>query len=187
MDCSLARVARFHFAMLDGELGRFFYELSSAHRDRAGVWLGCASRARCRIHLATADVGEANEMGACFSFGRLPLFHLVLALCAAEVLNLRPNSPTGSATVLALIVLTIPMSIFGLAGDYGPAVTWVYFQIAVIWALWELFLPGMRFRDWAPPAVTFAVLLATYFCIPPNCGVPKYNLSQQLLDPAPLD
>jgi len=122
-----------------------------------------------------------------WSFRWLPLFHLVLALCAAEVLNLRPNSPTGSATVLALIVLTIPMSIFGLAGDYGPAVTWVYFQIAVIWALLELFLPGMRFRDWAPPAVTFAVLLATYFCIPPNCGVPKYNLSQQLLDPAPLD
>jgi hypothetical protein len=122
-----------------------------------------------------------------WSFRWLPLFHLVLALCAAEVLNLRANSPTGSATVLALIVLTIPMSIFGLAGDYGPTVTWVYFQIAVIWALWELFLPGMRFRDWAPPAVTFAILLATYFCIPPNCGVPKYNLSQQLLDPAPLD
>jgi hypothetical protein len=122
-----------------------------------------------------------------WSFRWLPLFHLVLALCAAEVLNLRANSPTGSATVLALIVLTIPMSIFGLAGDYGPTVTWVYFQIAVIWALLELFLPGMRFRDWAPPAVTFAVLLATYFCIPPNCGVPKYNLSQQLLDPAPLD
>ena len=35
--------------------------------------------------------------------------------------------------------------------------------------------------------VTFVILLATYICIPPNCGVPKYNLSQQLLDPAPLD
>jgi len=45
----------------------------------------------------------------------------------------------------------------------------------------------MRLRAWAPPAVTFAVLLATYFCIPPNCGVPKYNFGQQLLDPAPLD
>src|SRR5947209_16137866 len=45
----------------------------------------------------------------------------------------------------------------------------------------------MRLRAWAPPAVTFAVLLATYFCIPPNCGVPKYNFGQQLLDPAPLN
>jgi len=122
-----------------------------------------------------------------WSFRWLPLFHLVLALCASEVLNVRPNSPTGSTTVLALIVVTIPMSIFGIGGNYGPAVTWVYFQIAVIWALCELFLPGMKFRDWAPPVVTFAILLATYLCILPNCGVPKYNLSQELLDPAPLD
>jgi hypothetical protein len=122
-----------------------------------------------------------------WSFRWLPLFHLVLALCAAEVLNVRPNSPTGSTTVLALIVVTIPMSIFGIAGDHGPAVTWAYFQVAVIWAFCELFLPGMKFRDWTPAVATFAILLATYFCIPPNCGVPKYNLSQQLLDPAPLD
>jgi hypothetical protein len=122
-----------------------------------------------------------------WSFRWLPLFHLVLALCAAEVLNLRPNSPTGSTTVLALIVVTIPMSIFGIAGEHGPAVTWAYFQVAVIWAFCELFLPGMKFRDWAPPVATFAILLATYFSIPPNCGVPKYNLSQQLLDPEPLD
>jgi hypothetical protein len=122
-----------------------------------------------------------------WSFRWLPLFHLLLALCAAEVLHLRPRSPTGSTMVLLLIVVTIPMSIFGIAGNYGPTITWIYFQIAVIWALCELFLPRMRFRDWAPPVATFAILLATYFCIPPNCGVPKYSLSQQLLDPAPLD
>ncbi|HET9857781.1 MAG TPA: hypothetical protein VFP99_08090, partial [Chthoniobacterales bacterium] len=122
-----------------------------------------------------------------WSFRWLPLFHLVLALCAAEVLNLRPNSPTGSTTVLALIVVTIPMSIFGLAGDYGPTITWAYFQIAVVWALYELFLPRMRFRDWAPTVATFAILLATYFSISPNCGVPKYNLSQELLNSEPLD
>src|SRR6266481_5600121 len=122
-----------------------------------------------------------------WSFRWLPLLHLVLALCAAEVLQLRPRSPTGSASVLVLILVTVPMPIFGIAGNYGPAVTWVYFQIAVIWAFCELFLPRMRLRAWAPPAVTFTVLLATYFCIPPNCGVPKYNFGQQLLDPAPLD
>src|SRR5439155_1467053 len=122
-----------------------------------------------------------------WSFRWLPLFHLVLAICAAEVLNVRPNSPTVSTIVLALIVVTIPMSIFGLAGNYGPTVTWIYFQIAVVWALYELFLPRMRFRDWAPPVATFAILLTTYFCIPSNCGVPKYNLSQELLNSAPLD
>jgi hypothetical protein len=122
-----------------------------------------------------------------WSFRWLPLFHLVLALCAAEVLNLRPNSPTGSTTVLALILVTIPMSIFGLAGDYGPTITWAYFQIAVVWALYELFLPRMKFRDWAPTIATFVILLATYFSTPPNCGVPKYNLSQELLNSEPLD
>jgi hypothetical protein len=30
-------------------------------------------------------------------------------------------------------------------------------------------------------------LLATYLCLPANCGVPKYNLSQELTKPAPLD
>jgi hypothetical protein len=122
-----------------------------------------------------------------WSFRWLPLFHLVLALCAAEVLRVRPKSPTGSTMVLLLIAVTIPMSIFGLAGNYGPTVTWAYFQIAVVWALCELFLPRMKFREWAPPVATFAILLATYLCIPPNCGVPKYNLSQEVLDPAPLD
>ena len=110
MDCSLARVARFHFAMLDGELGRFFYELSSAFRDRAGVWLGCASRARCRIHLATADVGEANELGAHLTFARaLPRndpdcgsFSLELSLVAifsSRPRDLRCGSAPCSATL----------------------------------------------------------------------------------------
>jgi hypothetical protein len=36
-------------------------------------------------------------------------------------------------------------------------------------------------------AVTFSALLATYLYIPTNCGVPKYNFSQELLKPAPLD
>ena len=39
----------------------------------------------------------------------------------------------------------------------------------------------------APPIIAAASFLATYLCIPPNCGVPKYNFGQQLLDPAPLD
>src|SRR5205823_5417613 len=29
--------------------------------------------------------------------------------------------------------------------------------------------------------------LLTYLWIPPNCGVPKYNLAQELTRPAPLD
>ena len=40
---------------------------------------------------------------------------------------------------------------------------------------------------WLPVAVTFFALLASYLCIPTNCGVPRYNFSQELLKPEPLD
>jgi hypothetical protein len=42
-------------------------------------------------------------------------------------------------------------------------------------------------RAWTPAGVTFVALFATYLCIPPNCGVPKYNLDQKLTEAAPLD
>jgi hypothetical protein len=35
--------------------------------------------------------------------------------------------------------------------------------------------------------ITFSALLATYICLPTNCGVPRYNFSQQLLKAVPLD
>src|SRR5207244_1202358 len=122
-----------------------------------------------------------------WSFRWLPLFHLVFALCAAQVLQLRPGSPTASASVLLLIVVTIPVSIFRTEGDYGVTLMLIYFQIAVVWAVGEWFLRDAKFREWSPSVVTFAILLATYVSIPPNCDVPKYNLSQELLDLAPLD
>ena len=122
-----------------------------------------------------------------WSFRWLPFFHLTLALCAAEALQRRPRLAVGSTAFLLLIVVTIPMSIFNTGGSNGATLTWIYFQIAAIWALFELFLPIPRVREWAPPVATFVILLATYVCIPTNCGVPKYNLSQELLKPEPLD
>ena len=122
-----------------------------------------------------------------WSFRWLPLFHLVLAICAAEVLQIRRGSPTGAMSTLLLIVLTIAMSILGTAGEYGATTAFVYLQIAVVWALAERFLRPVKFSHWTPVVAIFAFLLATYFCIPPNCGVPKYNLSQDLLSPEPLD
>lgn len=122
-----------------------------------------------------------------WSFRWLPFFHLTLALCAAEAMQRRPRLAVGSTAFLLLILITIPMSLLNLGGANGATVTWIYFQIAVVWALFELFLPIPKIREWAPPIATFAVLLATYICIPTNCGVPKYNLSQDLLKPGPLD
>lgn len=122
-----------------------------------------------------------------WSFRWLPLFHLVLALCAAEILQHRPGKRTASAAVLLLIAVIVPMAIFQTQGEYGVELMLIYFQIAVVWALAEWFIGGERLQSWAPVVVTFALFLATYFCIPPNCGVPKYNLGQNLLKPGPLD
>src|SRR5256714_13093574 len=96
-----------------------------------------------------------------WSFRWLPFFHLVLALCAAEILRLRPRSPTASMSVLLLIAVTIPMSILRTAGNYGVDLMLIYFQIAVIWVVGEWFLRDRWFREWAPTAATFAFLLAT--------------------------
>jgi hypothetical protein len=122
-----------------------------------------------------------------WSFRWLPFFHLILAICAAEVLSVRPSSPTASASVLLLIAVTMAMSMLDTSGDYGLAFMLTYFAIAVIWAVGEWFLRDIRFRECAPAFVTFGLLLATYLCIPTNSGVPKYNFSQDLLKPLPLD
>ena len=122
-----------------------------------------------------------------WSFRWLPLFHLALAICAAQVLQIRRGSPNAAASVLLLILVTIAMSIFGAGGSYGPTTTWIYFEIAVVWAVAERFVRVVRLSNWSAPVVTFAILLGTYLSIPLNCGVPKYNLSQELLESEPLD
>jgi hypothetical protein len=38
-----------------------------------------------------------------------------------------------------------------------------------------------------PAGITFCAFLATYLCVPTNSGVPRYNFSQELLKPTPLD
>jgi len=74
-----------------------------------------------------------------WSFRWLPLFHLVLAICAAEAF---------------------------------AALKWKLFK---------------RNAAWLAPAIVYLSLLATYLVIPPNCGVPRYNLSESLRSSAPLD
>jgi hypothetical protein len=96
-----------------------------------------------------------------WSFRWLPFFHLVLAICAAEALRLKPGSAAPATAALGLIVLaSIAAFIFHTAGSYALPLT---------------------------VAITFCAFLATYLCMPTNCGVPRYNLSQELLKPAPLD
>jgi hypothetical protein len=127
-----------------------------------------------------------------WSFRWLPFFHLVLAICAAEALrsfphSRRPWSATPAAAALALVILiAIAISIFHTGGSYAFPLVWILIGLAALWFLLEFLLRNSGFRQWAPVVITFSALLATYLCIPTNCGVPKYNFSQELLKPAPL-
>jgi hypothetical protein len=123
-----------------------------------------------------------------WSFRWLPFFHLVLAICAAEVLRLQSRSPIPAATALVLTALTaIAMLILRKTGPYAFPLTWIFLGLAGLWLLSVILLRAAELQQWAPVVVTFFALLATYICIPTNCGVPKFNFSQDLLKPAPLD
>ena len=123
-----------------------------------------------------------------WSFRWLPFFHVVLALCAAEALRLLPRSAIAPAIGLFVIgVGAIAMSILHLEGSYAFPLSWILLVLAAGWLALNLFIANESLRAWTAPCLTFAGLLATYLCIPPNCGVPKYNLDQKLLSAAPLD
>ena len=122
-----------------------------------------------------------------WSFRWLPFFHLVLAVCAAEALRLKARSATPAITALALVVLAgVAGLILQTNGSYAFPLTWIFVGLALAW-LFSTFLVRSDFRVWMPVAITFCALLTTYLCIPTNCGVPRYNFSQELLKPGPLE
>lgn len=133
-----------------------------------------------------------------WSFRWLPFFHLVLAICAAEALHLRHGSSAfaeaaadrwmPAASALALTAGTaIAMLMLRTTGSYAFPLTPIFLGLAAFWCVWEFALRHSELHKWAPITITFLALLATYIYIPTNCGVPKYNFSQELLKPTPLD
>jgi hypothetical protein len=126
-----------------------------------------------------------------WSFRWLPLLHLVVALCGAESLRLFAASATSAMKrprvtgfILTLLVLGAAW-LAGANGERAVPFVWIALGIAGAWVLLES-LPA-RSRAWAPPIISAASFLATYLCIPPNGGVPKFNLAPDLTQPAPLD
>ncbi|MFL6465101.1 MAG: hypothetical protein ACJ73N_11920, partial [Bryobacteraceae bacterium] len=132
-----------------------------------------------------------------WSFRWLPLIHLVLALCAAEALRFSLDAHEPGLTgrwarpgVLGFILLSLATAAMlgcGLSGAHAFPFTWIMIAIALVWAAFDLFAIRAAAAKWLPPIIVLAVLLATYWCIPPNCGVPKYHLAQELTSSAPLD
>lgn len=128
-----------------------------------------------------------------WSFRWLPFLHLVMVLCAAEALRVEVNRTRvrlfflgAPIFALALIALTTAAGfLFGTNGPYVVPVAFCTALMALAWIGADFSVPVLR--EWAPAVVAFGVLLSTYLVIPPNCGVPKYNLNQDLVNPAPLD
>jgi len=136
-----------------------------------------------------------------WSFRWLPFVHVILALCAAEALRVPGSgrdgvSAEGAGNGRVSAILTPGLLAFvlvGLAiiaswafhtlGAHSFPFVWITLGIAAAWAVLE----KTGLRNWAAVIITFASLLATYLCLPPNCGVPKYNLAPELTSPAPLD
>ena len=139
-----------------------------------------------------------------WSFRWLPFLHVTLALCAAEALRLldfqedevittrteKPKLSPLSAVVspalmgVGLVSLVIIGSLlFRTSGEHAFPFVWTSLGVAGAWAILE----RTGLRKWAPAIITFAALLATYLCISPNGGVPKYSLTPALTESAPLD
>ena len=129
-----------------------------------------------------------------WSFRWLPFAHVLLALIAAEALRATADRPLSKwwnpgVGALGLVVITgAAMWLAGAAGPFGWGFFVAMLAVAFCWAAVETLFPrDVPWRRWTPAAVTFVSLLATYLCIPPNCGVPKYNLDPKLTEAAPLN
>ena len=90
-----------------------------------------------------------------WSFRWLPFFHLILAICAAEVLRSFQNSrkPWSAIPAIAafiLVILTvIAISVFRAGGQYTFPLVWILIGLAALWFLLEFLLPDSRFRQCA--------------------------------------
>jgi len=122
-----------------------------------------------------------------WSFRWLPFVHFVLAVCAAEALQERRRLRFSLIALFLVGVTTVLMLALNVGGRFAFPYIWIVLAIVAVWVIVDLFWPNESVNEWLPAAITFSALLATYFCIPPNCGVPKYNLSQALTKPEPLD
>src|SRR5437667_1228080 len=99
-----------------------------------------------------------------WSFRWLPFFHLVLAICAAEVLQMTLRPATAATSPLAIVLLTAAaMLIFRTSGSYSFPLITILIGLAGVLFLFEFRFRNSEIRYWVPVAITFCALLATYF------------------------
>jgi hypothetical protein len=122
-----------------------------------------------------------------FSFRSLALFHVVLALTAAEAYAVstaeRKRIAFGMWAIVCAGVVGAAAYLIG-ATTTGASLLPLFAIVAVLWAI------GGAIRldaAWMLPLVTFVSLLATYLTMPPHGPVTRYGLDANLNDVAPLD
>ncbi|NCA10701.1 hypothetical protein EBR56_02645 [bacterium] len=130
-----------------------------------------------------------------WSFRWLPLFHLVLALAAAEVWQAGDPCATqrGRAWRHAggLVAVALGTAYLALCGWSLPIFDLHMLDLAVIAAAWALLGIGLAARPaataWLPAAVTAAAILSLFLRVPPNLAVPVFPFDESFLEAAPLD
>ena len=138
-----------------------------------------------------------------WSFRWLPLFHLVLAVTAAEAWQ---AIDTGAAAALAgnardrrpawrhaggLVAVALGTGYLALRGWSIPPFDLHMLDLAVIAAAWAAIGIALETRPavtaWLPAAVTAAAVLSLFLRVPPNLAVPVFPFDESFLEAAPLD
>ncbi|MDQ6623465.1 MAG: hypothetical protein M3Y86_08270 [Verrucomicrobiota bacterium] len=132
-----------------------------------------------------------------FSFRWLALFHLVLALSAAEALR-RWQEERGAtrswslgnpgAWALLLVGMSAAASFgFGLTSNNSSGrLLAVSLGASALWWLGDRWL-HRRAAVWLPAAVVFATSWATYTTLDAHSTTARFDFTEQLRSPAPLD
>ncbi len=203
---SACGTSRIDSAIVDSELDGFFLAQSTACCDRTSLRLSRSYGTYCRISLASANAYRSNQMGAHLAFNCALGLHDTNSRSVSVEFSVVAVFPSGSGDLCGggfapKAGVTDPgfsgpcarrfdrLGSIDLSdgGSYATPLSWILFGLAAVWFCLEFLLHNSEFRQWLPVAITFCAFLATYVCIPTNYGVPRYNFSQELLKPAPLD
>lgn len=132
-----------------------------------------------------------------FSFRSLALFHVILALIAADAFRIWSSQPTrdarlrfadnlGAWAVLLVALTTGASFLLRLPSpDYSPRLWFIFALVALIW--WWRGTRETEGEGWTLPVVTFVTLLASYLAVPPHAAVARFGLDENINDVAPLD
>jgi len=130
-----------------------------------------------------------------WSFRWLPLFHLVLALTAAEAWQASEGIASSRSLrwrhAGGLVAVGLGAAYLALCGWSIPIFDLHMLDLAVVAAAWAVIGVALAARPaitaWLPAAVTAAALLSLFLRVPPNLAVPVFPFDESFLDATPLD